>query len=245
MVYVYTHDDQEDVVSTINKYNLIAIPVVDYEMCMVGIVTVDDAMSVLQEETTEDIAMMAGISPSEDSYFETSVWQHAKSRFPWLLFLMLSATITGLLLGHYEDALAAMPLLNTFVPMLTGTGGNCGSQSSTLIIRGLAVDEIEFNDIFKAVFKEIRVAIVVGFMLAVVNGIRVVIMYHDLLLAFALGLTLMCTVMLAKTIGCMLPLIAKKCGLDPAIMAAPLITTLVDTGTIFVYFTIVTRIFGI
>jgi len=189
MVYVYTHDDQEDVVSTINKYNLIAIPVVDYEMCMVGIVTVDDAMSVLQEETTEDIAMMAGISPSEDSYFETSVWQHAKSRFPWLLFLMLSATITGLLLGHYEDALAAMPLLNTFVPMLTGTGGNCGSQSSTLIIRGLAVDEIEFNDIFKAVFKEIRVAIVVGFMLAVVNGIRVVIMYHDLLLAFALGLT--------------------------------------------------------
>ena len=245
MVYVYTHDDQEDVVSTINKYNLIAIPVVDYEMCMVGIVTVDDAMSVLQEETTEDIAMMAGISPSEDSYFETSVWQHAKSRFPWLLFLMLSATITGLLLGHYEDALAAMPLLNTFVPMLTGTGGNCGSQSSTLIIRGLAVDEIEFNDIFKAVFKEIRVAIVVGFMLAVVNGIRVVIMYHDLLLAFALGLTLMCTVMLAKTIGCMLPLIAKRCGLDPAIMAAPLITTLVDTGTIFVYFTIVTRIFGI
>ena len=245
MVYVHTHDDQEDVVSTINKYNLIAIPVVDYEMCMVGIVTVDDAMSVLQEETTEDIAMMAGISPSEDSYFETSVWQHAKSRFPWLLFLMLSATITGLLLGHYEGALAAMPLLNTFVPMLTGTGGNCGSQSSTLIIRGLAVDEIEFNDIFKAVFKEIRVALVVGFMLAVVNGIRVIIMYHDPLLAFALGLTLMCTVMLAKTIGCVLPLVAKKCGLDPAIMAAPLITTLVDTGTIFVYFAIVTKIFGI
>lgn len=245
MVYVHTHDDQEDVVSIINKYNLIAIPVVDYEMCMVGIVTVDDAMSVLQEETTEDIAMMAGISPSEDSYFETSVWQHAKSRFPWLLFLMLSATITGLLLGHYESALAAMPLLNTFVPMLTGTGGNCGSQSSTLIIRGLAVDEIEFNDIFKAVFKEIRVALVVGFMLAVVNGIRVIIMYHDPLLAFALGLTLMCTVMLAKTIGCVLPLVAKKCGLDPAIMAAPLITTLVDTGTIFVYFTIVTKIFGI
>ncbi len=245
MVYVHTHDDQEDVVSTINKYNLIAIPVVDYEMCMVGIVTVDDAMSVLQEETTEDIAMMAGISPNEDSYFETSVWQHAKSRFPWLLFLMLSATITGLLLGHYEDALAAMPLLNTFVPMLTGTGGNCGSQSSTLIIRGLAVDEIEFNDIFKAIFKEVRVSLVVGFMLAVVNGIRVIIMYHNPLLAFALGLTLMCTVMLAKTIGCVLPLVAKKCGLDPAIMAAPLITTLVDTGTIFVYFTIVTKIFGI
>ncbi len=245
MVYVHTHDDQEDVVSTINKYNLIAIPVVDYEMCMVGIVTVDDAMSVLQEETTEDISMMAGISPNEDSYFETSVWQHAKSRFPWLLFLMLSATITGLLLGHYEDALAVMPLLNTFVPMLTGTGGNCGSQSSTLVIRGLAVDEIEFGDIFKVVFKEIRVALLVGFMLAVVNGIRVIIMYHDPLLAFALGITLICTVMLAKTIGCMLPLVAKKLGLDPAIMAAPLITTLVDTGTIFVYFTIVTRIFNL
>lgn len=245
MVYVHTHDDQEDVVSTINKYNLIAIPVVDYEMCMVGIVTVDDAMSVLQEETTEDISMMAGISPNEDSYFETSVWQHAKSRFPWLLFLMLSATITGLLLGHYEDALAVMPLLNTFVPMLTGTGGNCGSQSSTLVIRGLAVDEIEFGDIFKVVFKEIRVALLVGFMLAVVNGIRVIIMYHDPLLAFALGITLICTVMLAKTIGCMLPLVAKKLGLDPAIMAAPLITTLVDTGTIFVYFTIVTHIFNL
>ena len=211
MVYVHTHDDQEDVVSTINKYNLIAIPVVDYEMCMVGVVTVDDA----------------------------------KSRFPWLLFLMLSATITGLLLGHYEDALAVMPLLNTFVPMLTGTGGNCGSQSSTLVIRGLAVDEIEFGDIFKVVFKEIRVALLVGFMLAVVNGIRVIIMYHDPLLAFALGITLICTVMLAKTIGCMLPLVAKKLGLDPAIMAAPLITTLVDTGTIFVYFTIVTRIFNL
>lgn len=243
MIYVHTHDDQEEVVSVINKYGLIAVPVVDYEMCMVGIVTVDDAMDVLQEETTEDMSMMAGISPNEDSYFEASIWQHAKSRFPWLLFLMLSATITGLLLGHYEDALAVMPILNTFVPMLTGTGGNCGSQSSTLIIRGLAVDEIEFNDIFKAIFKEIRVALVVGFMLALVNGLRIIIMYHDPLLALALGITLMCTVMLAKTIGCMLPLIAKKCGLDPAIMAAPLITTLVDTGTIFVYFSIVTRIF--
>ena len=243
MIYVHTHDDQEEVVSVINKYGLIAVPVVDYEMCMVGIVTVDDAMDVLQEETTEDMSMMAGISPNEDSYFDASIWQHAKSRFPWLLFLMLSATITGLLLGHYEDALAVMPILNTFVPMLTGTGGNCGSQSSTLIIRGLAVDEIEFNDIFKAIFKEIRVALVVGFMLALVNGVRIIIMYHDPLLALELGITLMCTVMLAKTIGCMLPLIAKKCGLDPAIMAAPLITTLVDTGTIFVYFSIVTRIF--
>ena len=245
MLYVNTHDDQEEVASLINKYGLIAIPVVDYEMCMVGIVTVDDAMAVLQEEATDDMSMMAGIAPSEDSYFGTSVWKHVRNRFPWLLFLMLSATMTGLLLGHYEGALAVMPILNTFVPMLTGTGGNCGSQSSTLIIRGLAVDEIEFGDIFKVLFKEIRIALLAGFLLAIVNGIRIVLMYKDTMLAFAVGLTLMCTVILSKTIGCSLPLIAKKCGLDPAIMAAPLITTLVDTGTIFVYFTIVTRIFHI
>lgn len=243
MIYVHTHDDQEEVAGIINKYGLIAVPVVDNEMCMVGIVTVDDAMAVMQEEATEDMSVMAGITPNEETYFGTSVWQHAKNRFPWLLFLMLSATITGLLLGRYEDALVMMPILNTFVPMLTGTGGNCGSQSSTLVIRGLAVDEIEFRDIFKVLFKEIRIALIVGFFLAVVNGLRIIIMYHNPMLAFAVGITLMCTVMLSKTIGCALPLIAKKLGLDPAIMAAPLITTLVDTGTILVYFSIVTRIF--
>lgn len=246
MIYVNTHDDQEEVASMINKYGLIAIPVVDNDMRMVGIVTVDDAMDVIQEETTEDMSVMAGIVvPSEETYFDTSVWQHAKSRFPWLLFLMLSATLSGLVLGYFESAIIAMPILNTFVTMLTGTGGNCGSQSSTLIIRGLAVDEIEFKDVFKVMFKEIRVALVVGFMLAVANGIRIIIMYHNPMLAFTLGITLMCTVALAKTIGCTLPLIAKKCGLDPALMAAPLITTLVDTGTIFIYFLIATRIFGV
>jgi magnesium transporter len=188
--------------------------------------------------------MMAGIvTPSEDSYFETSVWQHAKSRFPWLLFLMLSATISGLVLGHFETALIAMPILNTFVPMLTGTGGNCGSQSSTLIIRGLATNEIELRHIFKIILKEVGVALCVGVLLAVVNGIRIMLMYHSLVLALTLGLTLVCTVVLAKAIGCVLPMVAKKCGLDPALMAAPLITTLVDTGTIFLYFTIATKIF--
>ena len=246
LLYVHTHDDQEEAAAMINKYGLIAIPVVDKEMRMVGIVTVDDAIDVIEEETTEDMNMMAGIvTPSEDTYFMTSTWEHAKSRFPWLLFLMLSATISGLVLGHFETALVAMPILNTFVPMLTGTGGNCGSQSSTLIIRGLATDEIDFKDIFKVIFKELRVAALVGALLAIVNGIRVVIMYHDPMLAFTLGITLMCTVVLAKTIGCTLPLIAKKCGLDPALMAAPLITTLVDTGTILIYFTIATKIFGI
>lgn len=244
VLYVNTHDDQEEVVNIISNYNLIAIPVVDNEMRMVGIITVDDAMDVMEEEATEDMSMMAGIvAPSEDSYFETSIWQHAKSRFPWLLFLMLSATLSGLVLGSFEEVLLAMPILNTFVPMLTGTGGNCGSQSSTLIIRGLATEEIEFKDIFRVLFKELRVAVLVGAMLAVVNGIRVLLMYQgNVMLAVTLGITLICTVVLAKVIGCILPLGAKKIGLDPALMAAPLITTLVDTGTILLYFTIATKI---
>lgn len=244
-LFVRTLDDKEDVANTIHKYGLIAIPVLDQEMCMVGIVTVDDAMIVLQDEATEDMSVMAGVVPNEESYFGTSVWKHARNRFPWLLFLMLSATITGLILGHFEAALAVMPILNTFIPMLTGTGGNCGSQSSTLIIRGLTVGEIEFKDIFRVLFKEIRVALLVGLCLSMVNGVRVIIMYGDPLLAFAIGLTMIATILLSKMVGCVLPLVAKKCGLDPAIMAAPLITTLVDTGTILVYFAIVTRIFHI
>ncbi len=252
IIYVNTHDDQEEAASMINKYGLIAIPVVDNDMRMVGIVTVDDAMEVIEEETTEDMSMMAGIvATSEDSYFETSVWQHAKSRFPWLLILMLSATLSGLVLGYFEDAIIALPILNTFVTMLTGTGGNCGSQSSTLIIRGLAVDEIDFKDIFKVIFKELRVALLVGAMLAVVNGVRIVFMYHgnpevnEVTLALVLGITLICTVLLSKIIGCTLPLLAKKCKLDPALMAAPLITTLVDAGTILLYFVIATKMLGL
>ncbi len=246
MFYVHTHDDQEEAVNIINKYGLIALPVVDKEMRIVGIVTVDDAMDILQEETTEDISMMAGIvAPSEEDYFSTSVWKHASSRFPWLLFLMLSATLSGLALGRFEAALVAMPILNTFVPMLTGTGGNCGSQSSTLVIRGLATESIEFKDIFKVILKEVVVASMVGVMLAIVNAIRILIMYKDPMLAITLGITLICTVILSKVIGCVLPLLAKKCKLDPALMAAPLITTLVDTGTILLYFTIASRIFGL
>ena len=244
VLYVNTHDDQEEAVNIISNYNLIALPVVDNDMRMVGIVTVDDAMDVMEEEATEDMSMMAGIvAPSEDSYFETSVWQHAKSRIPWLLFLMLSATLSGLVLGRFNDFIALFPIFNTFVPMLTGTGGNCGSQSSTLIIRGLATEEIEFKDIFKVLCKEVRVAALVGLMLAVVNGIRILIMYEgDAILALTLGITLLCTVILAKMVGCILPLLAKKVGLDPALMAAPLITTLVDAGTILLYFTIATKI---
>lgn len=234
-----THDDREDVAGTIRKYGLIAIPVVDNEMCMVGIVTVDDAMVVLQDEATEDISIMSGMTPNEETYFGTSVFQHAKNRSMWLLILMLSATVTGILLTYYENAMAVMPILISFIPMLMGTGGNCGSQSSTLVIRGLAVGEIEFKDIFRVMFKEVRVAMLVSVFLAFVNGIRVFIMYHDLMLCVTIGLTMMGTICLAKMVGCTLPLIAKKIGLDPAIMAAPLITTLLDTSTILVYFNIV------
>lgn len=244
VIYARTLDDQEQVANQINKYGLVAIPILDHEDCMVGIVTVDDAMLVLQDETTEDISIMAGVSPNEDSYFGTSVFQHAKNRSLWLMLLMLSATVTGEILGHYEDAMAVMPVLITFIPMLMGTGGNCGSQSSTLVIRGLAVGEIEFKDIFRVLFKEIRVAVVVGLMLAVVNGLRIYIMYdQNVMLAGALGLTMLAVVSMAKCIGCVLPLLAKKLGLDPAIMAAPLITTILDTCTILVYFNIVTAFF--
>ena len=242
ILYAHTHDDQEEVATMIRKYGLVAIPIVDYEMCMVGIVTVDDAMIVLQEEATEDISMMAGVSPNDDSYFGTSVWRHALSRIPWLLFLMLSATVSGLLLA-YENAMSAMPILITLIPMLMGTGGNCGSQSSTLMIRGLAVGEIRFKDLFRVIFKEIRIALIVGVVLSVANGIRIYVMYQDMKLAFVIGITIIAIVCMAKVVGCVLPLVAKRIGLDPALMATPLISTLLDTGTILVYFAIVTLMF--
>ncbi len=244
VLFARTLDDQEEVASMIRKYGLVAIPIIDHENCLVGIVTVDDAMFVLQDEATEDISIMAGVSPNEDSYFETSVFQHAKSRSLWLMLLMLSATITGEILGYFEDAMAAMPILITFIPMLMGTGGNCGSQSSTMVIRGLAVGEIEFRDFFRVIFKEIRIAVVVGILLAAVNGVRIYIMYdQNIMLAIALGITMIAVICMAKCIGSMLPLLAKKLGLDPAIMAAPLISTVMDTCTMLVYFAIVTAFF--
>ena len=238
MLYAHTTDDQEEVALTIRKYGLIALPIVDHEMCMVGIVTVDDAMEVLQEETTEDISIMAGVNPNEESYFGTTVMEHVKSRIPWLLFLMLSATVTQMIMNSYESALAIMPQLAGFVPMLTG------SQSSTLVIRGLAVGEIEFRDLLKVIWKEIRIAVCISIVLAVVNGLRIMLMGQgDALMAFTIGLTMACTVVIAKVVGCTLPLIAKRVGLDPAIMATPLISTLVDISTISVYFAIVSAVF--
>lgn len=243
IISVGTHTDQEETARLFSKYDLLALPVVDLDNRMVGIITVDDAMDVMVDEATEDISIMGAVNPSEKTYFETSVFSHAKNRFLWLLILMLSSTITGTIITQYENAFAAIPLLVSFIPMLMDTGGNCGSQSSTLIIRGLALDEIRFKDIFRVIFKEFRVALLVSLGLALANGLRIFIMYKDLKLAVVIGLSLICTVILSKIIGCILPLFAKKINLDPAIMAAPLITTLVDTCSIIIYFTIATHIF--
>ena len=243
IISVYTHSDQEQVAQLFTKYDLLALPVIDQDGRMVGIVTFDDAMDVMVDEATEDITKMAAINPSEKTYFETSVLQHAKNRIPWLLILMFTSIITGTIITRYENAFAAIPLLVSFIPMLMDTGGNCGSQSATLIIRGIALDEIRFTDLFKVMFKEFRISLIVGAFLAVANGVRIFIQYHNLGLAVVIACSLMGTVIMAKLVGCILPLLAKKVNLDPAIMASPLITTLVDTFSILIYFNIATVLF--
>ena len=245
IISVNTLEDQEEVAKMFDKYDYFALPVVDHENRLVGIITVDDAINVLQDEVAEDFEKMAAISPTEDGYFETPVWKHAKNRILWLLILMLSAAITGNIITQYENAFAAVPLLVAFIPMIMGTGGNCGSQSATLIIRGLATDEIELKDIVRVLWKEIRVSILVGFVLAIVNGLRIMIQYDNMQFAIVLGITLMATTTIAKMLGCLLPMTAKKLKLDPAIMASPLITTLVDVFSILVYFQIATSIMGL
>lgn len=243
IISVYTHADQEQVAQLFTKYDLLALPVIDQDGRMVGIVTFDDAMDVMVDEATEDITKMAAINPSEKTYFETSVLQHAKNRIPWLLILMFTSIITGTIITRYENAFAAIPLLVSFIPMLMDTGGNCGSQSATLIIRGIALDEIRFTDLFKVMFKEFRISLIVGAFLAVANGVRIFIQYHNPRLAVVIACSLMGTVIMAKLVGCTLPLLAKKVNLDPAIMASPLITTLVDTFSILIYFNIATVLF--
>lgn len=243
IISVYTHADQEQVAQLFTKYDLLALPVIDLDGRMVGIVTFDDAMDVMVDEATEDITKMAAINPSEKTYFETSVLQHAKNRIPWLLILMFTSIITGTIITRYENAFAAIPLLVSFIPMLMDTGGNCGSQSATLIIRGIALDEIRFTDLFKVMFKEFRISLIIGAFLAVANGVRIFIQYHNPGLAVVIACSLMGTVIMAKLVGCILPLLAKKVNLDPAIMASPLITTLVDTFSILIYFNIATVLF--
>lgn len=238
VISVNTHDDREDVARTMSKYDIAAIPVVDNEERIVGIITFDDAMDVLQEENTEDFAKMAAVVPADDEYFKTSVFAHAKSRIPWLLILMLSATLTGWISSRFEAQIAVVPMLVSFMPMIMGTGGNCGSQSSTLIIRGMALEEIRLRDFFKVVFKEFRIALICAVTLAVVNGLRVLMFYKDPLLALVIALSLVGTVVIAKLVGAALPMLAKAVHLDPAIMANPLISTVVDSCSLLIYFSV-------
>lgn len=251
IISILTTEDKENVAKMFDKYNFMALPVVDKEDRLVGIVTIDDAIDVMQDENTEDFEKMAAMLPAEESYFKTSVFTHAKNRIMWLLVLMLSSTFTGIIIEKYQQAIAFIPLLVAFIPTIMDTGGNCGSQSSTLIIRGLALDEIKLSDFFRAIWKEFRVALIVGGLLAVVTILRVYIQYSGnygtqaLQIGIVVGITLVVTAVIAKTMGCILPMLAKRLKIDPAIMASPLITTIVDLCSIFVFFQIATLVMGI
>ena len=235
-IHVHTHDDQEEIAKMFSRYDMLAMPVVDSENRIVGIITIDDAVDVIQDENTEDFEKMAGMTPSDNTYLRTSAFNLAKNRIPWLVFLMIPAMITGALMEYYEAAFVSIPILVTFIPQITGTGGNCGSQSSTMIIRGLALDEITPKDILKVWWKELRVALICGAALSLVNFIRIIVQYHDLQVAVVVSVTLILTVCIAKSMGCVLPILAKLAHVDPAIMASPLITTITDALSILVYF---------
>lgn len=246
VISVMTGDDKEETVIIFSKYGLLALPVVDHENRLVGIVTVDDAVDVINEEATEDFEKMAAMSPSDKPYLKTSVFSLAKNRIMWLLILMISAMVTGTVLQKYEHAFATFPLLVTFIPMLTDTGGNAGSQSSTLIIRGMALSEVKISDIWRVLWKELRVSFLVGLVLSVVNYIRLLIMYPgNEMVAFTVALSLFATVIIAKTVGCVLPMVAKVLKADPAIMAAPIITTLVDAFALIFYFSVAQKLLNI
>lgn len=237
VIKAVTTQDQEEVVELFNKYDLMALPVVDHENRLVGIVTIDDIVDVMEEEATEDFEKMAAMLPSEKPYFKTNVFEISKQRIPWLLVLMVSSMITGTILAKYEEAFQVLPILVTFIPMLMDTGGNAGSQTSTTVIRGMAVGDIELGDVLKVWWKEIRVALIVGFVLSVVNFVRLIIQYPgQTMVSITVVLSVYITVIIAKSLGCLLPMAAKKLKLDPAIMASPLITTIVDAVSLTIYF---------
>ncbi len=236
-----TLEDKEVVAEKFRKYDLLALPVVDRENRLVGIITIDDAMDVLQDENTEDIEKMAAITPTDKPYLKMSVFEIWKKRFPWLLLLMVSATFTGRIIQNFESALQAYVVLTAYIPMLMGTGGNCGAQSSTTIIRGLSLGEIAFRDTFKVVWKEFRVAFFCGITLAAVNFGRLLLMDEvSVLVAAIVSLSMILTIILAKFIGCLLPILAKKVHLDPAVMANPFISTIVDALSLLIYFQVAT-----
>ncbi len=244
VVSCFTSDRAEDVAHMIEKYDLLAIPVTDAEKRIVGIITFDDAMDIIREDTDDTIMKMAAVEPLEENYFKTSVLTHAKKRILWLLVLMVSATGTGMIITAYENAMTA--LMVSFIPMLMDTGGNSGSQSSAMIIRGLATGEIKLKDFGRVVFKEFRIGLIAGVSLALANALRLLLLnavyYHDpsgmTLEMIVVGITLVCAVVIAKTLGCILPMLAKRLGLDPALIASPILTTFVDAGTVLIYFRI-------
>ena len=246
VIYVHTHDDQEDVAHLFKKYNFLALPVVDNEKRLIGIITIDDIVDVIDRESTEDFQKMAAMQPSEREYLKTSVFSLSKHRIPWLLGLMISATFTSSIIQHFENMLESVFILAAFIPMLMDTGGNAGTQSSTLVIRGMALGEIQSKDYFKVILKELRVSVIVGITLALANFLRIFLFQRaDLKIIITVTITLFFTVVLAKFIGGILPMIARKLNLDPAIMASPLITTIVDTASLMVYFTLASWILGL
>lgn len=246
VISVSTMEDQETVVQMFAKYSFMAMPVVDTEERLVGIVTIDDAMDVMQEEATEDFEKMAGITPTDKPYLRTTVLETFRARSPWLMILMLSATFTGLIISNFEDSLAAFVVLTAFIPMLTGTGGNSGTQSSTAVIRSLSLGEVHLSDWLQVVWKEIRVAVLCGAVLASCNFAKLLLVDGLIMgnpgitpiVCLVICLTLMCTVICAKTVGCMLPMLASRIGFDPAVMATPFISTIVDTVSLLIYFQI-------
>ncbi|MBR5586407.1 MAG: magnesium transporter [Clostridia bacterium] len=244
-IYAVTTDDKEDVANTLHKYDFLALPVVDEERRLVGIVTVDDAMDVLQEEATEDIEKMAAILPGDKPYLKTNVFELFKNRIPWLLLLMLSATFTQMIIRVYESSLAAHVILTSFIPMLMGTGGNSGSQASVTVIRGLSLGELEFSDTLRILWKETRVAILCGLTLAIASFFKVIwVDGASMTVSFVVSMTILMTVLTAKITGCLLPMLADKLGFDPAVMANPFITTIVDALSLVIYFNVASGIIG-
>ena len=246
IISVKTTEDQEEVANMFKKYDLTVMPVVDSEERLVGIITIDDVVDVLEEEATEDMEIMAAITPSSKSYLKTGIFEIWKNRIPWLLLMMLSATFTGKIIEHYEGALAGYIILTSFIPMLMGTGGNAGSQSSVTVIRGISLGEIEFSDILKVIWKEFGVSIICGLTLAIINFLRLILIDKlEILVSAVVCITLFVTVLVSKLIGCILPLVAKKIGFDPAVMASPFITTIVDAVSLLTYFQIASMLLGI
>jgi magnesium transporter len=246
LITAQTTDDQEAIAAQFKKYSLMSLPVVDKEQRLVGIVTVDDIVQVIEEETTEDFEKMAALYPADEPYMKTGVLKHTRNRIVWLMLLMLSATITSSIISGFEDSIATLPILVAFIPMLMDTGGNAGSQASTLVIRGIALGEIQFKDRLRVLWREIRVGVLCGIALALVNFVRVFLMNgRDYLLCLTVSASLIATVVISKSVGSMLPLLAKRTKMDPAIMAAPLITTIVDATSLIIYFAIARMILKI